>query len=98
MTNGTAHGTNGIASEATLLSCPLCGKKVSIARTENEQGERWWFVTRAPYRTTRCECRLFLESEKFTCGWNDAHALECRRKMVERWNTRADGKEADDGR
>lgn len=73
-----------------LLPCPICGKKVSIARTENEVGERWWFITRGTYRTTRCNCRLFLESEKFTCGWNDDYSLECRAKLTDKWNTRAE--------
>lgn len=90
MTNGISPRTNVIPSEVALSPCPLCGKKVSIARSDNEQGERWWSVTRGTCKTTRCNCRLFLESEKFTCGWNDAHALECRRKLIERWNARAD--------
>ncbi len=79
-----------MSDETTLLSCPICGKKVSIARTENEVGERWWFITRGTYRTTRCNCRLFLESEKFTCGWNDDYSLECRAKLIDKWNTRAE--------
>lgn len=79
-----------MSDETTLLPCPICGKKVSIARTENEVGERWWFITRGTYKTTRCNCRLFLESEKFTCDWNDDYSLECRAKLVEKWNTRAE--------
>lgn len=80
-----------------LGPCPLCGKKVSIARADNEFGERWWFITRGPYKTTRCNCRLFLESEKFTCDWNDDYALECRRRLIETWNTRAEpGGECDE--
>lgn len=78
-----------MSDETTLLPCPICGKKVSIARTENEVGERWWFITRGTYKTTRCNCRLFLESEKFTCGWNDDYSLECRAKLIDKWNTRA---------
>lgn len=78
-----------MTDETTLLPCPICGKKVSIARTENEVGERWWFITRGTYKTTRCNCRLFLESEKFTCDWNDDYSLECRTKLIEKWNTRA---------
>lgn len=78
-------------SGEVLKPCPICGKKVSIARTENEVGERWWFITRGTYKTTRCNCRLFLESEKFTCGWNDDYSLECRAKLIDRWNTRATG-------
>lgn len=74
-----------------MKPCPICDKKVSIARTENEVGERWWFITRGTYKTTRCNCRLFLESEKFTCGWNDDYSLECRAKLIDRWNTRATG-------
>ena len=77
-------------SDEILRPCPICGKKVSIARTENEVGERWWFITRGTYRTTRCNCRLFLESEKFTCGWNDDYSLECRAKLIDKWNTRAE--------
>lgn len=76
-------------SDEVLKPCPICGKKVSIARTDNEVGERWWFITRGTYRTTRCNCRLFLKSEKFTCGWNDDYALECRAKLIDKWNTRA---------
>lgn len=79
-----------MSDETTLLPCPICGKKVSIARTDNEVGERWWFITRGTYRTTRCNCRLFLESEKFTCGWNDDYSLECRAKLIDKWNTRAE--------
>lgn len=79
-----------MSDETTLLPCPICGKKVSIARTENEAGERWWFITRGTYKTTRCNCRLFLESEKFTCGWNDDYSLECRAKLIDKWNTRAE--------
>ena len=77
-------------SDEALKPCPICGKKVAIARTENEVGERWWFITRGTYRTTRCNCRLFLESEKFTCGWNDDYSLECRAKLIDKWNTRAE--------
>ena len=78
-------------SDETLKPCPLCGGKVSIARTDNGVGERWWFITRGTtYNTTRCPCRLFLESEKFTCGWNDDYSLECRAKLIDRWNTRAE--------
>ena len=77
-------------SDEVLRPCPICGKKVSIARTDNEVGERWWFITRGTYRTTRCNCRLFLESEKFTCGWNDDYSLECRAKLIDKWNTRAE--------
>lgn len=78
-----------MSHETTLLPCPICGKKVSIASTENEVGERWWFITRGTYKTTRCNCRLFLESEKFTCSWNDDYSLECRAKLIDKWNTRA---------
>jgi endogenous inhibitor of DNA gyrase (YacG/DUF329 family) len=78
-------------SGEVLRPCPICGKKVSIARTDNEVGERWWFITRGTYRTTRCNCRLFLESEKFTCGWNEDYSLECRAKLIDKWNIRAHG-------
>lgn len=73
-------------SDEVLRPCPICGKKVSIARTDNEVGERWWFITRGTYRTTRCNCRLFLESAKFTCDWKIAQREKVHRYQQKKKN------------
>lgn len=70
-----------------LLPCPFCGGEVKIRLVGDE--DIWWTITRGNDDATRCNCRLFMESEVFTCEeFATAKSIERQENLIARWNTR----------
>ncbi len=71
-----------------LAKCPFCGKRVSIARMSD--GDEHWFYVHGVYKDDKhCQCRVFMESEKFRDGATDGEIKAIRAELAEKWNRRA---------
>lgn len=70
-----------------LAQCPFCGKRVLIARM-SDGDEHWFYVHGLRKADTHCQCRVFMESEKFRDGATDDEIKAIRASLVEKWNRR----------
>lgn len=70
-----------------LKPCPFCGGEVSISLHGIKSSGYWWSINRGMNKETKCECRLFLESEKFSWD-NKERKDEEYNKLIKHWNTR----------
>lgn len=70
-----------------LFTCPFCGKRVSI-NSMSDEDEHWFYIHSDRRRKDHCECRVFMESEKFTDGATDDEIKAIRRDLIEKWNRR----------
>lgn len=69
-----------------LKLCPFCGGEVFVALGGNDI-EQWYFITRGNGEN-RCNCRLFMESEKFYKDDNKETKIKAKRDLINRWNRR----------
>lgn len=76
---------------AELKPCPFCGGEVTLALT-GAGNTNWFFITRGTSKNAKnCDCRLFLESDRYFLGCLDSKAAAERAKndLVDAWNRRA---------
>lgn len=72
--------------EDNLRECPLCGGEVTIALSGNGD-ERWHLITRGSGKN-KCDCRLFMESEKFHKNDSEEIKMKVKSDLINRWNKR----------
>lgn len=71
-----------------LESCPFCGKKVTINRLSDEDGS-WFYIHGIDRSSAYCNCRLFMESERFNKYSTDEAIKDIHKRLIDRWNRRA---------
>lgn len=69
-----------------LKPCPFCGGGVSIASVGDEIYQ-WYFITRGNGEN-KCDCRLFMESERFYKGDEEKTKVKAKSDLINRWNRR----------
>ena len=69
-----------------LKSCPFCGGKVAIA-LGGDDAYQWYFVTRGNGEN-KCDCRLFMESERFYKDDDEETKAKAKSDLIKRWNRR----------
>ena len=74
-------------SEIKLLPCPICNGEVKIALF-GCGGEEWYSITRFDDEENSCQCRLFMESEKFFAEDDESVKEKHKQDLIKRWNTR----------
>ena len=74
-------------SEIKLLPCPICNGEVKIALF-GCGGEEWYSITRFDDEEGSCQCRLFMESEKFFAEDDESAKEKHKQDLINRWNTR----------
>jgi hypothetical protein len=74
-------------SEIKLLPCPICNGEVKIALF-GCGGEEWYSITRFDDEENSCQCRLFMESEKFFAEDDESVKEKHKQDLINRWNTR----------
>ena len=74
-------------SEIKLLPCPICNGEVKIALF-GCGGEEWYSITRFDDEDNSCQCRLFVESEKFFAEDDESVKEKHMQDLINRWNTR----------
>jgi len=69
---------------------PFCKKVVAIEEMNDgeENGFSWYYVTRGRTKQNRCECRVFMESEKFRTDAPAAEKDKAKADLIAKWNTR----------
>ena len=73
-----------------LSACPFCGGFVSIhSMSDPDTGEHWFYIATAPKSHKPCDCRVFMESEKFRDGVSDKGIKAIRSALAAKWNRRA---------
>lgn len=70
-----------------LESCPFCGKKVTINRLSDEDGS-WFYIHGTDRSSAYCNCRLFMESERFNKYSTDEAIKDIHKRLIDRWNRR----------
>lgn len=81
-----AVNRENIPMNEELRECPLCGGEVSIALSGNGD-EQWYFITRGSGKN-KCDCRLFMESEKFHRDDGKETKMKAKNDLINRWNKR----------
>ena len=51
-------------------------------------GEEWYSITRFDDEDNSCQCRLFMESEKFFAEDDESVKEKHKQDLINRWNTR----------
>lgn len=69
-----------------LKSCPFCGGQVTIA-LGGDDIYQWYFITRGN-KENRCDCRLFMESDKFYKDDDEETKIKVKIDLINRWNRR----------
>lgn len=78
------------AEQNGLSPCPFCGGEVSLALT-GSGNTNWFFITRGCSKIKKnCDCRLFMESDRFFLGCLDTRIAAERAKtdLINAWNRR----------
>ena len=70
-----------------LDGCPFCGGHVSFHRM-SDGDEHWFYIATAPHSKKPCECRVFMESDKFRDGASDKAIKAIRASLTAKWNRR----------
>ena len=72
-----------------LSTCPFCGGHVSFhGMSDPDTGEHWFYIATAPKSQKPCDCRAFMESEKFTDGVSEKGIKAIRSALAAKWNRR----------
>lgn len=69
-----------------LKPCPFCGGEVTIA-LGGDDTYQWYFITRGN-EENRCNCRLFMESERFYKDDDEETKTKTKSDLIKRWNRR----------
>ena len=75
-----------------IKNCPFCGKKVCVARM-SDGDEHWFYIHGVRRDDKHCQCRVFMESEKFRDGAPEAEIAAIRTALIRKWNRRESDKE-----
>ena len=71
-----------------LSKCPFCGGSVSLYET-GEDGWWWYYIATGRNQKTRCRCRVFMESQKYSELAGDKEKAAIKTLLIENWNRRS---------
>lgn len=69
-----------------LRECPFCGGEVTVALGGDEE-RGFYFITRG-IKENRCDCRVFMESERFYHDEDKEVKEKAKIDLIKRWNRR----------
>lgn len=76
-----------LGSGVRLRKCPFCGGSVSLYQM-NEEGWWWYYIATGHNEKTRCRCRVFMESKRYSDLACDKERDEIKIALIENWNRR----------
>ena len=69
-------------------TCPHCKKKVAINRMSDDWGS-WFYIHSVMGSPVYCQCRVFMESERFAADASTAEIRAIHSDLIKKWNRRA---------